>query len=231
MANRKNFDLKAYLVLGPENTLGRDTIEIIEEALRSGFTFIQLRSKEASARDLIDLALRASDLIEKMGLEDKVALVVNDRLDVILAARDRGAKIDGIHIGQSDIPADVCRKYLGPDAIVGLSADTTDLLTYVKNEDIKDIDYFGAGPLRYTATKPDCGLDGEGNFHQRTLGELKTLAQISRLPVVVGGGVKVHDLKDLKETGVDGFFVVSAVAGEKDPYKAALDLVETWDRA
>lgn len=112
MAKRNNFNIKAYLVIGPENTKGRDVIEIIEDAIRAGFTFIQIRSKEASARDLIDISLRASDLIDKMGKRDEVALVVNDRLDVILAARDCGANIDGIHIGQSDIPVDTCRKYL-----------------------------------------------------------------------------------------------------------------------
>lgn len=230
MAKRNNFNIKAYLVVGPENTKGRDVIEIIEDAIKAGFTFIQIRSKEASARDLIDLSLSASDLIDKMGKRDEVALVVNDRLDVILAARDCGANIDGIHIGQSDIPVDTCRKYLGPDAIIGLSAETSDLLTYVEKEDTKNIDYFGAGPLRYTDTKPDCGLDAKGNFHQRSLEELTDLSKISKIPVVVGGGVKLADIGNLKKTGVDGFFVVSAVAGADRPYEAAKDLVTAWDQ-
>ena len=97
-----------------------------------------------------------------MGKSEQVSLVVNDRLDVILAARERGAKIDGIHVGQTDIPVDICRKDLGKDSIIGLMAPTKDLISYVKSYNVKDIDYFGAGPVHETATKPDCGRDETG---------------------------------------------------------------------
>ncbi|MDO5037683.1 MAG: thiamine phosphate synthase [Tissierellia bacterium] len=229
MINRQNFSIKAYLVVGPENTLGRDPLDIIRQAIEAGFSFIQVRSKEASARELIDLTCRTAQIIEDMGAEDRVALVVNDRLDVVLAARDRGAKVDGIHVGQSDIPVEVCRNHLGPDALVGLSADTQDLMTYVKTENVEDIDYFGAGPLRFTPTKPNCGYDREGTFHERSFGEIEELEKISQLPLVIGGGVKLADIPGLKKTGVAGFFVVSAVAGAEDPYQAAKDLVAAWE--
>ncbi|MDO5302049.1 MAG: thiamine phosphate synthase [Tissierellia bacterium] len=230
MGSRKNFDIKAYLVVGPENTLGRDPVEIIRAAIEGGFTFVQIRSKEASARELIHLTCRTAQLLEEMGVAEEVSLVVDDRLDVVLAAREAGARVDGIHIGQTDIPASVCRKYLGPDAIVGISAATQDLFHYVQYEDVADLDYFGAGPLRYTETKPDCGLDEEGNFRSRSLEELTELARLSSLPVVVGGGVKLADIEDLRATGVDGFFVVSPVAGAEDPHGAARDLVDAWER-
>ena len=91
MNMRKNFDISAYLVVGP-------------------------------ARELIALCREAADVLRELGKSDEVVLLVNDRLDVALAAREAGIKVDGIHVGQSDIPAGVCRKYLGDDAVIGLSA-------------------------------------------------------------------------------------------------------------
>lgn len=229
MISRNNFDLKAYLVVGPENTNGRNVIDVIRQAVEGGFTFVQIRSKIATARELIDLTVEAADLIKEMGKENEVALVVNDRLDVILAARERGAKVDGIHVGQTDIPVDVCRKYLGQDSIIGLSAATIDLINYVKNENVENIDYFGAGPIRETSTKPEAGFDKDGNFYKKSFEEISELAKISKMPVVIGGGVKLGDIKALFQTGVGGFFVVSAVAGAENPKIAANQMVEAWD--
>ena len=225
---RESLDLSAYLVVGPENTLGRPVREIVGAAVAEGFTCVQIRSKTASARELIGLARDASDVIGAQGKQGTVALLVDDRLDVVLAARDMGIRVDGIHVGQSDIPVAVCRKYLGEDAVVGLSARTNELLDYVRNVDVSDIDYFGAGPLHETATKLDCGRDSHGNVITRSLRELTELAACSPRPVVVGGGVKARDLPALAATGVDGFFVVSAVAGAEDPAGASRELVGIW---
>ena len=107
------FDISKYLILGRENTKNRTVEEVVKSAVEAGFTFIQIRSKEESAVEMIEDCLKVSDLLKKMGKSEQVSLVVNDRLDVILAARERGAKIDGIHVGQTDIPVDICRKYLG----------------------------------------------------------------------------------------------------------------------
>lgn len=223
------FNIEKYFVVGPENTLDRPVVPIIKDAVEAGFTCIQLRSKVASARELIALAVETSDLLKAMGKSDEVTLLVDDRLDVVLAAREKGAKVDGIHVGQSDIPVAVCRKYLGEDAVIGLSAPTGDLTRYVLDNDFEGVDYFGAGPLHETATKRDCGMDDEGNIIYRTLEELKELAKISPLPITVGGGVKAEDMKELKETGVEGFFVVSAIASAKNPKEAAEELVRRWE--
>lgn len=231
MKNNKNFDLSAYFVVGPENTKGKDVTSIIKEVVEAGFTCIQIRSKVSSAKDLINMCLETSKIIKNLDKEEDVTLLVDDRLDVVLAARDLGAKVDGIHVGQSDIPVSVCRKYLGQDAIIGLSARTEKLIEYVKNIDVSDIDYFGAGPLHKTSTKPDCGLDSSGNIILRSLGELEELAKISPIPVVVGGGVKKNDLRDLANTGVDGFFVISAITDSSSPKETAKELVETWEKA
>ncbi len=225
---RNRLDLSAYLVLGPENTMGRPVAEIVGAAVAHGFTCVQLRSKTASARELIALAEEAAEVIAAQGKEEKVALLMDDRLDVVLAARMKGIKLDGIHVGQSDIPTEVCRNLLGEEAIVGLSARTVDLLDYARTMDTSHIDYFGAGPLHETATKTDCDRDGEGRVITHSFEALRKLAEISSIPVVVGGGVKVADLPELAKTGVDGFFVVSAVAAAPDPGEAAGELVACW---
>ena len=226
---RRKFDLSAYLVIGPENTHGRSVARVIAEAVRAGFTFVQIRAKGADAREVIELTRAASDVIAAQGKSDAVPLVMNDRLDCVLAAREQGIKVDGVHVGQTDIPPDVCRKYLGTDAIVGLSARTTELLDYVAHCDTACIDYFGAGPLHATPTKPEAGRTASGEIVTRSLDELAALHRISPIPVVVGGGVKAADLPALRATGVEGFFVISAVAGAEHPYAAAEELIRLWN--
>ena len=169
-------------------------------------------------------------MIAAQGKSDAVPLVMNDRLDCVLAAREQGIKVDGVHVGQTDIPVDVCRKYLGTDAIVGLSARTTELLDYVAHCDTACIDYLGAGPLHATATKPEAGRTASGEIVTRSLDELAELHRISPVPVVVGGGVKAADLPALRATGVEGFCVISAVAGAAHPYAAAEEMVRVWRR-
>ena len=225
---RNKFDLSAYLVIGPENTNGRPIARVIAEAVCAGFTFVQIRAKHTDAREIIDLTRAAADVIAAQEKSDVVTLVVNDRLDVVLAAREQGIKVDGVHVGQTDIPPDVCRKHLGADAIIGLSARTSELLDYVSHCDTSCIDYFGAGPLHATPTKPEAGRTASGEIVTRSLEELTQLHRISPVPVVVGGGVKAADLPALKATGVEGFFVVSAVAGAMHPYAAAEELVRIW---
>ena len=225
---RRKFDLSAYLVIGPENTHGRPVARVIAEAVRAGFTFVQIRAKGADAREVIELTRAASNVIAAQGKSDAVPLVMNDRLDCVLAAREQGIKVDGVHVGQTDIPPDVCRKYLGADAIVGLSARTTELLDYVAHCDTACIDYFGAGPLHATPTKPEAGRTASGEIVTRSLDELVELHRISPVPVVVGGGVKAADLPALRATGVEGVFVISAVAGAEHPYTAAEELVRLW---
>lgn len=228
---RKNLDISAYFVVGPENTLGRPVADILQAVVDAGFTCIQIRSKEASALEMIDLCRQAADIIAKAGRSDSTALVVDDRLDVVLAARKQGIKVDGIHVGQTDIPVEICREYLGENSIVGLSARAHELFEYIENADVSQVDYFGAGPLHPSITKPNCGEDIDGTILTRSFEDLTKLAKISPIPVVVGGGVTIKDIPQLAATGVDGFFVVSAIAGAKDPKAAAVELAEAWKNA
>ncbi|SFT90139.1 thiamine-phosphate diphosphorylase [Selenomonas sp. GACV-9] len=228
MSIRDDLDVSAYLIIGPENTKGRPVADIVRLAVAQGFTCVQIRSKTASARELIALCDASAQVIAELGQSGKTALLVDDRLDVAWAARQAGIAVDGIHVGQKDIPAAACRNLLGPEAIVGLSARPYELIDYVLHLDTSDIDYFGAGPLHPTASKPDAGMTADGQRHTRSFAELTELHRISPIPVVVGGGVKAADLPELKRTGVEGFFVISAIAGADDPAKAAAEMVNIW---
>lgn len=215
MSIRERLDVSAYLVIGQENCT-RPVEEVVAAAVDEGFTCVQIRSKVATARELITTLDKSARAIAGLGKSDSVALLVDDRLDVVLAAREVGIKVDGIHVGQSDIPVAVCRKYLGEDSIVGLSARDTEGIVF------EQVDYIGAGVLHATDTKRDAGSI-------ITLEELAELAaKVNPIPVVVGGGVKVADLPALSATGVSGFFVVSAVAGADNPRTAARELVKAW---
>ena len=170
---RNALDISAYLVIGPETTLGRPVADIIRQALRAGFTCVQIRSKECSARDLIEYTAQAAQVISEEGKSDSVALLVDDRLDVVLAAREAGVKVDGIHVGQTDIPVEVCRKLLGSNAIVGLSARADEMLEYVKTADMSLVDYLGVGPLHETPTKKDCGRRAAGTIITKSIDDLR----------------------------------------------------------
>ena len=117
------------------------------------------------------------------------------------------------------------------DAIVGLSARCEEMLEYVKTADMSLVDYLGVGPLHETATKKDAGLTSDGSIVTQDFDDLRALHEVSPRPIVVGGGVKAADLPALKATGVEGFFVVSAVCSAPDPHAAAAELVETWRQA
>jgi len=225
---RKTFDLSFYFVVGPENTCGRDFREVIRQAIEGGITFLQVRSKVVETKELLmDLGRIAAEEIAKAGKQDKIALVINDRVDVAKELRLEGVKVDGVHLGQSDIPVEIARQILGEDAIIGLSARAKDLFEYIEDFKTGIVDYFGAGPLRATPTKPDCGLV-DGVVLERTFDEIKKLKNLSPIPVVIVGGVKAEDLPALKSTGVDGFFVVSAIAGASDPFVATKELLKEW---
>lgn len=231
MSIRSKLDISAYFVVGPENTKGRPVASIIKDVVEAGFTCIQIRSKVVSAKEMIQLTRQASEVIARLGKSEEVALLVDDRLDVVLAARKEGIKVDGIHVGQTDIPVEVCREYLGDGSIIGLSARTNEMLEYIKMADISQIDYFGVGPLHETMTKPDCGRDIDGKVITRSYEEIEKLVTLSKIPIVVGGGVKLEHLVPLAKTKAAGFFVVSAVSEAENPKRAAKELVNTWKAA
>ncbi len=148
-------DLSLYLVLDPVQCGGHQaSLDVARAALEGGATVVQLRAPEWHKRAWLALALDLLPLTRAA----RVPLIIDDHLDIALAA---GA--DGVHVGQRDLPADVARKLLGPDALIGLSVSR---ISEVDDANpLGDIvDYLGAGPVFDTPTKPDasaaCGIDG-----------------------------------------------------------------------
>lgn len=221
-------DISSYLVVGPEDTHGRPVVDIVRDALRAGITMVQLRAKHSDAKEMIALCEQIAQCIAQEGKQEQVRFVVDDRLDVVLAARDAGIRVDGIHVGQSDIPVQVCRKLLGPDAIVGLSAHTVELISMIAELEPGIVDYVGAGALHPTSSKADAHLIENAGEDSHALADIAALCRVCPYPVVVGGGVTVDDLPQLAQAGAQGWFVISAIAGADDPYRAASELVSTW---
>ena len=226
---RDRFDLRAYFVVGPDDTKGRPVADVVATALRGGATFIQLRAKHADARDLTAMAEAIAAVIAQAGKADTVAFVIDDRVDAAWQCRELGIKVDGVHIGQDDMMPEQARAMLGPDAIIGLSAE---ILPHIKTANaLPDgtIDYIGAGPLHYTATTPDAAaVEADGTKHALGIAGAQLLCEASRYPVVVGGGVHADDVPALARTAADGWFVVSAIAAADDPERATRELVQAW---
>lgn len=226
---RDRFDLRAYFVVGPDDTKGRPVADVVAAALRGGATFIQLRAKHADARDLTAMAESIAAVIAQAGKADTVAFVIDDRVDAAWQCRELGIKVDGVHIGQDDMMPEQARAMLGPDAIIGLSAE---ILPHIKTANaLPDgtIDYIGAGPLHYTATKPDAAaVEADGTKHALGIAGAQLLCEASRYPVVVGGGVHADDVPALARTAADGWFVVSAIAAADDPERATRELLQAW---
>ncbi|WP_091225711.1 bifunctional hydroxymethylpyrimidine kinase/phosphomethylpyrimidine kinase [Microbacterium sp. 3J1] len=212
-------DLSLYLVTDRERTGGRGVVETVRQAVDGGVRIVQLRDKTATDAEIAVQLLELSRVIDGRAL-----LVVNDRLDAALAARDRGASVDGVHLGQGDASVLRAREALGVDAIVGLTANTREHLDAVLALPPGTVDYLGVGVIRPTATKPDhppaLGIDG-----------FAALAAASPLPCVAIGGVTVDDTEALHDAGAAGLAVVSALCAADDPTRTATEFVRRWRAA
>ncbi|WP_414897991.1 thiamine phosphate synthase [Rhodovulum sp. YEN HP10] len=186
--------------------------DLVLAAVRGGATMVQLRDKQAGDAALIALARALKPELARRG----VPLIVNDRLDVVLAS---GA--DGLHVGQSDGNPLALRRALGPGRLLGLSVET---MAHLGAIPAGVVDYLGVGPVRATATKPD---------HAAPLGfgGLARIAAASPLPCVAIGGVGATDARALKAAGTAGMAVVSAISAAPDPEDAARALAGAWRAA
>ena len=230
MSIRDNLDISAYLVLGPENTLGRPVGDVVAQALDAGFTCIQVRSKVASAREIIALTGDAAQAIAQAGKTDQVALLIDDRLDCVLAAREQGIAVDGVHVGQSDIPVEGLPQTFGPRCHCGPFGPLRGDARVRQDRRHELVDYLASA--RSTRPRPSATADARPTALSSPRA-LRTWPHSTRQAPCHrgGGGVKTADLPQLKATGVDGFFVVSAVCSADDPYAAAKELVDTWQQA
>jgi len=217
---RASFDLSTYLVTdsAQARAAGHNIVDLVREAVAGGVTMVQLREKDLPAREFLDLVLHVSTAVAQA-----VPVLVNDRVDVYLAAREMGARVAGVHVGQSDLPMKAVRALVGPHAIVGLSAATESQLLESSARSA-GIDYVGIGALHPTTSKKDAPA---ALGHAR----MAELVAVSTLPTVAIGGIGAADLPQLRGAGADGAAVVSAICGATDPREAARALAEAWDGA
>lgn len=208
--------LVTYLVTDAAASGDRGVLDVVRRAVDGGATAVQLREKTGTARELFDLTMRVAEVVAGRAL-----LLVDDRVDVFLAARSAGAVVHGVHVGQSDLPVDAVRRIVGPAAVVGLTANTAAHLEAVADLPAGTVDYLGVGVIRPTATKPDHPAPlGIGGF--------AAIAAATDLPCVAIGGVSLADTADLRAAGAAGLAVVSAICAAEDPAAAARAFRDAW---
>ena len=185
----------------------RPVADVVLAAIRGGAACVQLREKDAATRAFVEEAR----MIKEMVAPFRIPLIINDSLDVALAV---GA--DGVHVGRDDMPYEIARRLLGPDAIIGLSVETW---ADVERAETLAVDYLGVSPIFATPTKTDTkapwGIDG-----------LARIKAFSRHPLVAIGGLNASNAAAVVAAGADGVAVVSAICASPDPATAARELAE-----
>ncbi len=186
--------------------------QVVSQAAAAGLCCVQLREKTTPTGLFIARAQRVKNILAP----HHIPLIINDRVDVALAV---GAA--GVHVGQSDMPPEIARRLLGPEAIVGLSVESW--ADVEKAQDL-DVNYLGISPVFSTATKTDTknpwGIDG-----------VARMAAFSRHPLVGIGGLDAHSLGAVVQAGADCIAVVSAICAAPDPYGATLQLKAAIEKA
>lgn len=216
MSARAALDLSLYLVTDAALCGARGVASVVADAVAGGVRTVQLRDKSATdavlLRQLEELAA---------AIDGRATLLVNDRLDVALAARERGLPVDGVHLGQGDAAVLRARDLLGPDAIVGLTSNAPAHVEAVERMPRGAVDYLGVGVIRPTATKADhppvLGVDG-----------FARLAATTGLPCVAIGGIGLAEVAALRSAGAAGVAVVSALCAAADPRAAAREFAAAW---
>ncbi|NOI01476.1 thiamine phosphate synthase [Vibrio kanaloae] len=193
---------KLYLVTDDQQDLA--TLKfVVERAVSGGVTMVQVREKHGDVRAFIERAKAVKSVLARTG----VPLIINDRVDVALAV-----DADGLHLGQSDMPAVLARQLIGPNKILGLSIETDKQL---QEADSLPIDYIGLSALFATPTKTNLkkhwGYEG-----------IQMALDSTKLPIVGVGGINESNIPQLTETGIHGLALVSAICHAEDP-KAATE--------
>ena len=188
-----------------------DLLSFVFDVVTSGVDIVQLREKDADARVLLAAARELATLCADLG----VPFILNDRPDLALEC---GA--DGVHVGQDDAPVSLCRRLLGPEAIIGLSTHADEEFDRALGDDVT---YLSAGPVEATPTKP--GRPGTGVSY------VASAAARSRVPVFVTGGVTPESIPVLAARGVHHFVVVRYLTQASRPSEAARALRHAIDEA
>lgn len=198
---KPNLNLTLYLVTDRRWLGGRTLAHCIEEAILGGASIIQLREKEICSRDYLELALEIKSVTGRHG----IPLIINDRVDIALAA---GAA--GVHLGPDDLPVSIARRILGSDKIIGCSAASVEEALFYQGQ---GADYLGVGAVFPTATK--------SGTESVSLAELAAVKSAVSIPIVAIGGITEANAAQVMEAGVDGAAVVSAIMNTPDIRDAA----------
>jgi thiamine-phosphate pyrophosphorylase len=199
------------LVTDRRQTRGRPLLDVVHAALDGGADAVQLREKDLLGAELYRLATALRELTARYG----ATLLVNDRIDVALAAA-----ADGAHLGQQGIPAAVARRLLGPGRLLGVSTHSAAEVTMAATA---GADYVVFGPIYFTPSKADFGPP-------LGLGSLTAVAAQAPVPILAIGGVTADRVAGLRRSGAAGVAVISAISAAADPVAAARQLRRALDR-
>lgn len=183
---------------------GKSLSEVAEEALKGGATFLQLREKDLDEKHFREEALS----LKKLCTRYHVPFVLDDNVEL---AKEIDA--DGVHVGQSDMEADDVRALLGPDKILGVSAQTVQQAVRAEK---MGADYLGVGAVFATGSKDDAKT-----ISKQTL---KDICAAVSIPVIAIGGINADNVSELAGTGIVGISVISAIFAQPDPQQAAKEL-------
>ena len=202
--------LRLYLVTNSDGKSEEEFLKALEEAIEGGVSFVQIREKNKTTAEYIDLVSKALEITRK----HNVPLVVDDRVDVVLAT---GA--DGVHVGRDDMPVETARKILGKDKIVGATTKTVEQAVAAYNA---GADYLGVGAIYPTTTKVKTVLTSTDT--------LNDICNAVPIPANAIGGLNKDNLGVLKGIPIAGVCVVSAIMKADDPRKAAAELVKAVEK-
>lgn len=207
---KPKIDYSIYLVTDRDLMSTETLEEAVEQAIIGGCTLVQLREKDCSSLDFYNTAIKVKEITDKYD----VPLLINDRLDIALAV-----DAAGVHVGQSDMPAEIVRRIIGEDKIIGVS--TGSIEEAIKAEE-DGADYLGVGAMYVTGTKKDA--------NPTSMETLKKIRENVTIPIVVIGGINKERVTDFDGLGIDGFAIVSAIIAQKDIIKATKDIVEKFNK-
>lgn len=205
---RKN--LLLYAVTDRHWTGEKNLIQQTEEAIRGGATFVQIREKNLDEQEFEQEAIQLKKLCEKY----KIPFVVNDNVQLA-----KKIDADGVQIGQEDMNPTEARKILGEQKIIGVSAQTVEEALLAEKQ---GADYLGVGAVFHTGSKDDAiEVPPE---------TLKSICKAVKIPVVAIGGITKDNVSELKNSGICGISVISAIFAQKDIISATKDLKECVEK-
>lgn len=199
-------DLLLYGVTDRTWLDGRDLADVVEQSILGGVTMVQLREKDLAHDAFLEEARRIGQICRRHG----VPFLIDD--DVELAA---AVGADGVHVGQHDMEAGIARAKVGPDMLLGVSAQTVEQALRAQ---AAGADYLGVGAVFPTGTKTDA--------EAVSYDTLKAICEAVDIPVVAIGGIGPDNVAKLAGSGICGVAVVSALYAQKDPCAAARTLLE-----